>query len=110
LEDFSIVFAGNFVLWVSVGYLRISLYYIFSRISENFLLFSLYFIGSEFVYLQRLMEKQIISFISVPLVSQRLFSTVLNKEGYRYGINSPISLQFLQLESHGSQLSGQQTE
>jgi hypothetical protein len=31
---------------------------------------------------------------------------VLNEERYSYGINSPINLPILQLESHGSQLSG----
>jgi hypothetical protein len=45
-------------------------------------------------------------YIINPIVSKQLFSTMLNVEGYRYGINSPISLQFLQLESYGSQLSG----
>jgi hypothetical protein len=35
-----------------------------------------------------------------------LFSTALNEEGYSYDIYSPINLQTLQLESHGSQLSG----
>jgi hypothetical protein len=42
-----------------------------------------------------------------PLVSKRLFSTVLNEEGYSYVINSPINQQILKLESHGSQLSGE---
>jgi hypothetical protein len=42
----------------------------------------------------------------IPLVSKRLFSTALNLEGYSHGSNSPINLQFLQLESHGYQLSG----
>jgi hypothetical protein len=41
-----------------------------------------------------------------PLVSKRLFSTVLNVEGYSNGISSPITLQIMELESHGSQLSG----
>jgi hypothetical protein len=41
-----------------------------------------------------------------PLVSKRLFSTMLIEERYSYGINSPINLPILQLESHGSQLSG----
>jgi hypothetical protein len=31
---------------------------------------------------------------------------MLNEEGYSYGINSPMNLQILQLDSHGSQLSG----
>jgi hypothetical protein len=35
-----------------------------------------------------------------------LFSTALNQEGYGYGNYNLINLQFLQLESHGSQLSG----
>jgi hypothetical protein len=31
---------------------------------------------------------------------------VLKEDGYSYGINNSIKLQILQLESHGSQLSG----
>jgi hypothetical protein len=34
------------------------------------------------------------------------FFNRLNEEGYGYGIYNPINLQFLLLESHGSQLSG----
>jgi hypothetical protein len=41
-----------------------------------------------------------------PLISKLLFLTVLKEEGCSYGINSPINLQILQLESHGFQLSG----
>jgi hypothetical protein len=39
-----------------------------------------------------------------PLVSKQLFLTVLNEEGYCYGINSPINLKNLQLESQGQNM------
>jgi hypothetical protein len=51
-------------------------------------------------------------FIIVLLIKFKENTIVYSKinKGYSYGINSPIILQILQLESHDSQLSGAKTE
>jgi hypothetical protein len=49
----------------------------------------------------------IITFTGInPLISKQFLSTALNEKGYKYAIYNAISLQFLQLEIHVSQLSG----